>query len=344
MWLLDTTTLELRDFVGTNIPPYAILSHTWGPDEVTFRDIRKDRGAASLKAGYDKIQKCCEKSRQDGHQYVWIDTCCIDKRSSAELSEAINTMYRWYQDSQICYAYLSDVPSEGSSVDGAEDDALSKSRWFTRGWTLQELIAPRYIQFLGQDWKVIGIKAPASASNQGSPMIGLQNDVFLANLEKITGIEGKVFRDPSCIRQTAAAQKMAWAARRQTTREEDLAYSLMGLFDVSMPILYGEGLKKAFRRLQLEIIQKNADQSIFVWRANREISGLLAESPRDFADSGLPFFWKWPTTRPYSMTNLGLLVNIPLIKQQNGGYILALDCCKLIKFLVLLVNSFAQFT
>jgi len=119
MWLLETSTLELRDFVGASIPPYAILSHTWGDDEVTFKDMRKYREAAKNKAGYTKVQKCCEKARKDGHQYVWIDTCCIDKRSSAELSEAINSMWKWYHKSEVCYAYLADVaiaefvPSEG---------------------------------------------------------------------------------------------------------------------------------------------------------------------------------------------------------------------------------------
>ena len=129
MWLLDTSTLELRDFVGSGIPQYAILSHTWGPEEVTFRDMRKDNAAAKGKAGYDKIKKCCEKAQRDGHRHVWIDTCCIDKRSSAELSEAINAMYRWYQDAKVCYAYLADVPSAGfDPCSDGDDDTFSKSR------------------------------------------------------------------------------------------------------------------------------------------------------------------------------------------------------------------------
>jgi hypothetical protein len=329
MWLLDTTSLELRDFVGASIPPYAILSHTWGSDEVTFQDVRKARKAMRRKAGYPKVQKCCEKARQDGHQYVWIDTCCIDKRSSAELSEAINSMYRWYEDAQVCYAYLADVPSEGFSSDVVDEEALKKSRWFTRGWTLQELIAPRYIQFLGQDWRVIGTKALWLAEDgQEPPAIALQNKLFVEKLAGITGIQQEILWNSLPIGLTAVAQKMAWAARRQTTREEDLAYALMGLFGVSMPILYGEGLKKAFRRLQLEIIQKSPDQSIFVWRAEREYSGLLAESPHDFADSGLQFVWKTSTLQPYSMTNLGLFLNQPALEGRKQSYILALRCCR----------------
>lgn len=161
-------------------------------------------------------------------------------------------------------------------------------------------------------------------------MIRQRRESFLSKLVEITGIEQKILLDPSAIQLTAAATKMAWAARRQTTREEDLAYALMGLFGVNMPILYGEGLKKAFRRLQLEIIQMTTDQSIFVWRSERESSGLLAGSPRDFADSGLSFIWKTPTLQPYSMTNMGLSVSLPVIKQPDGSYAAAISCWVLI--------------
>jgi hypothetical protein len=330
MWLLETSTLELRDFVGASIPPYAVLSHTWGDNEVTLKDMRKYREAAKNKAGYTKVQKCCEKARQDGHQYVWIDTCCIDKRSSAELSEAINSMWKWYQKSEVCYAYLADVtiaefvPSEG------ENDVLSKSRWFTRGWTLQELIAPLTVEFLGQDWSVIGVKAPSAVLAKLPPTLGEGNDVFLLHIAKITGIAENVilYKETSRdLRKVPIAQKMAWAARRQTAREEDLAYSLMGLFDVNMPILYGEGLKKAFRRLQLEIIQMNCvDQSIFLWRSNRPISGLLADPPKDFIDSSWECF-KWQKVQPYSMTNLGLLITLPVVTTRAGGCIAYPRCC-----------------
>lgn len=326
MWLLNTSTLELKDFVGEGIPPYAILSHTWGDDEVTFRDMRKDREAAKHKTGYTKVQKCCEKAQQDGHQYVWIDTCCIDKRSSADLSEAINSMYKSYQDSTICYAYLADVPNEAGV---GQNVALANSRWFTRGWTLQELIAPRVIEFLGGGWKVLGIKS-AVREDEWLPSVTVHNETtFISKLEEITGITAEVLRFERDIRRVPAAQKMAWAAKRHTTREEDLAYALIGLFGVSMPILYGEGLRKAFRRLQLEIIQANTDQSIFVWRADRSSSGLLAESPKDFADSGLDFVWRPTTLQPYSMTNLGLSLNLPIVQRTDASsYVVFLRCCK----------------
>ncbi|KAE9374130.1 HET-domain-containing protein [Stipitochalara longipes BDJ] len=265
MWLLDASTLELRDFVGAGIPPYAILSHTWGEDEVSFREMRKYREAIKEKAGYAKILKCCEKARSDGHHYLWIDTCCIDKRSSAELSEAINSMWKWYQKSEICYAYLADVPSRQSSSTSAIDyDALSKSRWFTRGWTLQELIAPFQVQFLDQDWCLIGRKTLCGILPKEPPFTRKEYWTFLSKIAEITGVDVNVLSNPlDSLTQVAAAKKMFWASKRVATREEDLAYSLMGLFGVSMPILYGEGLIKAFRRLQLEIIQTTTDQSIF---------------------------------------------------------------------------------
>jgi hypothetical protein len=172
MWLLETSTLELRDFVGASIPPYAILSHTWGDDEVTFKDMRKYREAAKDKAGYTKVQKCCEKAREDGHQYVWIDTCCIDKRSSAELSEAINSMWKWYHKAEVCYAYLADVSIAEFVPPEGENDVLSNSRWFTRGWTLQELIAPHHCQIsgtrLGCNWRqsTLGSTWPALSNTE----------------------------------------------------------------------------------------------------------------------------------------------------------------------------------
>jgi hypothetical protein len=319
MWLLHTSTLDLEEFTVVDIPRYAIFSHTWGPaeEEVTFRDMRKHRDAAQRKAGYDKVKECCRKAAHDGYRYAWIDSCCIDKRSSAELSEAINTMYKWYQNAQVCYVYLVDVPSSGFDPSPeVDDDAFSKSRWFTRGWTLQELIAPRSIQFFGQDWTLIGTKGLRMASPQAAADSNPSNDPFLLKLAKTTRIGKEVLQDPLEIRQTSVAQRMSWAALRRTSREEDTAYALMGLFSVNMPILYGEGQQKAFKRLQLEIIKSSPDQSVFAWRANqeRQTSGLLAESPLDFADSHAvhPRNPWGSTVRPYSMTNMGLSINLPL--------------------------------
>ncbi|KAF2207645.1 hypothetical protein CERZMDRAFT_50719 [Cercospora zeae-maydis SCOH1-5] len=138
MWLLHARTRQLKHFVDDwrMSTSYAILSHTWGKNEVSFDDFHQDD--AKTRDGYRKIEYTCAQALKDGIEYVWVDTCCIDKRSSADLSEAINSMYRWYYNAQVCYAYLEDVWTPPES---------RRSLWFTRGWTLQELIAPETVRF-----------------------------------------------------------------------------------------------------------------------------------------------------------------------------------------------------
>ncbi|KAI6143099.1 heterokaryon incompatibility protein-domain-containing protein, partial [Pisolithus tinctorius] len=232
---------------------YAILSHRWGD-------------------GSEKIIKSCEQARKDGYEWLWIDTCCIDKRSSAELSEAINSMYRWYQNAGVCYAYLNDVdvsvfPTKRDDSNYAESNGWPV--WFVRGWTLQELIAPKKVEFFNKGWVSVGDKWRLAP-----------------RLEKVTGIPPEVLRDGLAAKRLSVAQIMSWAAQRETTRVEDRAYSLMGLFGVNMPMLYGEG-KKAFERLQLEIIRVSSDQSIFAWNPPKPRTGsVLADDPSDFRGCG----------------------------------------------------------
>ncbi|KAL2068712.1 hypothetical protein VTL71DRAFT_15050 [Oculimacula yallundae] len=154
MRLLSTSTLELVEFMG-EIPPYAILSHTWEEDEVSYQEMQSRAG--HTKAGYQKIKHCCLIAASDGFQYAWVDTCCIDKTSSSELSEAINSMYRWYAEAGVCYVYLSDVDLRLHSA--AAIARLRRSRWFSRGWTLQELIAPASILFFDRNWQWFGTKS-----------------------------------------------------------------------------------------------------------------------------------------------------------------------------------------
>ncbi|KAH8600121.1 heterokaryon incompatibility protein-domain-containing protein [Bisporella sp. PMI_857] len=241
MRLLNAKTLKLHSFFGQDIPPYAILSHRWSESEVTFQDV-EDEGGIDVARADPKIFGCCAQALKDGWDYVWIDSCCIDKSSSAELSEAINSMFRWYQDALVCYVYLSDVPG---AFNATHSSAFQKSAWFKRGWTLQELLAPETVIFFDQDWIEIGTKAT------------LEDE--LISITKITHLFD--FSE-ACI-----AQKMSWAAKRKTSRVEDEAYCLMGIFGINMPILYGEG-EKAFLRLQQEIIKMSADESIFAWRYN----------------------------------------------------------------------------
>ncbi|KAM0796000.1 heterokaryon incompatibility protein-domain-containing protein [Usnea florida] len=267
MRLLNTSTLKLHEFFDDDIPEYAILSHTWGKEEVSFHDLQnKKPGRLDGLKGYMKIKACCALAKSDSYKYVWIDTCCIDKTSSSELSEAINSMYQWYRNARVCYVYLVDVwigKQREDSLRWAQE--FRESRWFTRGWTLQELLAPRLMLFFDKDWGCLGDKA--SLKNELSSITGIQQD--------------HIFKHTSA----SAAQKMSWASGRKTTRLEDMAYSLMGIFNVNMPLLYGEG-SNAFIRLQHEIVKISDDESIFAWEDDLLLeSGMFAQSPKAFATS-----------------------------------------------------------
>ena len=270
MYLLNTSTFQLHRFLSDKVPPYVILSHTWGDDELLFHDLEKPIVHYQQCKGFSKIEHCCALARSDGWEYIWIDNCCIDQKSSAELSEAINSMYRWYKDAVVCYAYLADISVSVGRTDSPRKK-LRESRWFTRGWTLQELLAPEFVTFYDRDWIDVGTKH------------SLQHLISDA-----TGIDTSHLFEPG---PASAAAKMSWASSRETTRPEDIAYSLLGLFDVNMPLLYGEGAAKAFERLQHEIIRSRDDESIFAWlMPSRHIGpiygGMLAPSPEYFSRSG----------------------------------------------------------
>ena len=297
MWLLSTDRAELRHFSRSFdiVGGYAILSHTWDDDdEQTFQEIRAiaDRCRAQGTNPRDdpelssKIRECCILAEKKGYRWIWIDSCCIDKTSSSELSEAINSMYHWYKASEVCYAYLKDVPSD--DVLEAAGSAFRKSRWHTRGWTLQELIAPDTVIFLSTDWRELGNRAELAEL-----------------LKEITRVPTGVLKGVDKPAEWSASNRMSWASARKTTRVEDEAYCLMGLFGVSMPTNYGEG-KKAFIRLQYEIMQhQECDMSLFAFGCcvNQDVivgrgivfdnlaggvdhvnswQYLLAESPREF--------------------------------------------------------------
>jgi hypothetical protein len=228
-----------KDFVGDNIPEYAILSHTWGADieEVTFKDLIDSTGKD--KSGYKKICFCGEQARRDGLQYFWVDTCCIDKLSSAVLSEAIISMFRWYQNAAKCYVYLSDISRPAFDINKFNqlpwELAFRKSRWFTRGWTLQELLAPASVEFFSKDWEHLGDKK------------SLERLIY-----EITGIPVKALQG-SPLSKFSVTERLLWAEKRETTREEDKAYSLLGIFNIQIPVLYGEGRENASKRLREEI-------------------------------------------------------------------------------------------
>ncbi|KAK6439974.1 hypothetical protein LTR95_003800 [Oleoguttula sp. CCFEE 5521] len=241
MWLINTTSGVLTEFDNEDPPYYAILSHRWGAkeQEQTFKEYRK--GLKQDTPGHYKILKLREIALTDGYEWVWVDSACIDKRSSAELSEAINSMFTWYRNAGKCYALLSDV-------DNTDEEGWKSSEWWSRGWTLQELLAPADVTFLDTHWELIGTKT-----------------YYARAIWIITGIPESVLLDRVSYLHWTVAQKLSWAAGRRTKRIEDRAYSLLGLFHINMPLLYGEG-HKAFRRLQIEILQKYSDESILAWQ------------------------------------------------------------------------------
>ncbi|CAG8971564.1 hypothetical protein HYALB_00009213 [Hymenoscyphus albidus] len=362
MRLLHCRTLELEDFFQNATPSYAILSHTWEKEELDCHEILNINGShehAKKKTGFRKITNCCKQAAEDGFEYVWIDTCCIDKTSSAELSEAINSMYVWYSNAAICYAYLVDVPlpsdpPSSSSLESSSDKVkryskFTASRWWTRGWTLQELLAPTSVRFFSQDWKLIGTKD------------------FLSDLiARVTGIDAATLQGRP-VAEESIAKRMSWASKRVTTRVEDIAYCLIGIFGVNLPLLYGEG-EKAFVRLQEEIMKSSDDQSLFAWQVNentenvarqssiklfktdaennkvedlltqrqfgpqnqlslQDLGGFLAKSPAAFQYAGsIVPYRNWEISTPYSMTNQGLRIQLEILYLDAKDYLAILQC------------------
>lgn len=317
MRLLNAYTLRFEEFLDNEIPPYAILSHRWEGKEVAFHEFEAARERDGPE--FSKIKKCCSfvtQQRKHGNlRWVWIDTCCIDKKSSAELSEAINSMFQWYKNAVVCYAYLSSVVA-GPWNWKVRKQQLQQSPWFTRGWTLQELIAPRLVYFLDRQWNIIGEKSKLAAE-----------------ISAITGI-GKDYLDilqgaRAPLAQASIATKMSWASKRETGRVEDMAYCLLGIFNINMPLLYGEG-KKAFMRLQLEIIRKSDDESIFAWTSPNPFNGeqgMLASWPTWFANCGNIERTHMMFLRPpYSMTHKGLEFHIPTYEPSTKPIKVALNC------------------
>ncbi|KAH9918564.1 HET-domain-containing protein [Epithele typhae] len=278
MWLLGTARANLVFFPRTEDVPggFAILSHTWQDDEDTFQNVQllnKEANQAGEEPPHNptappwfnprdrlshKVSKFLERAEKAGYKYAWVDTCCIDKTSSAELTEAINSMFTYYARSSICVVYLSDVVMDGVPLSGPlshasnpQDlrDAFKRSRWHERGWTLQELLASPFVVFFSRDWVFLGNKIELSTL-----------------LAESTDIPAPVLRFETPITDMSIATRMSWASQRVTTRPEDAAYCLFGIFGVNMPTLYGEGSENAFYRLLEEIMKTSRDPSLFLWQ------------------------------------------------------------------------------
>jgi hypothetical protein len=316
MRLLNRKTLHLEFFQDEPYPAYAILSHRWCDTEMTIKDLQE--GNAHLRpGGYEKMMLTCAQAERDNIDYIWIDTFCIDKESSAELSESINSMFAWYTKASICYAFMPDVAIRQDEEAGLEFD---NSEWFERGWTLQELIAPREVIFYDKQWQLIG-----------------KRSAMAQRLSRITKIDEGVLTGLVELGYVSIAKRMSWAAHRKTTRKEDIAYCLAGLFDVNMATLYGEGSEKAFRRLQEEIMKDSDDESLFAWTNEREdqpiLQGLLATSPKDFRNSSRYI----PDSRyvseygegarvPCTITGRGLRITLGMQRLNDDIWVGALQC------------------
>lgn len=352
-------------------PRYAILSHTWltTGDEITFRDIKQrdqvlvvegdDTGGISSKKGWDKILFTIAKAKRQSLSYVWIDTCCINKADPVELAEAINCMFNWYRNAAVCYAYIaeedpintcrtplvvakldnseyrthrryisgsrslgeeSESDQESDMLDTEIEAALRDCRWISRGWTLQELIAPPAVLFYNKSWSLITSRSKSATL-----------------LSRITGIDKDALLMPG-VQQYSIAQRMCWAADRRTTRPEDRAYSLLGLFGVMMPLFYGEGEESAFQRLQEEIIKASSDQSIFAWVCPHHATGLLACDPECFktrshvvprhASSAFSLRRQQRFSTSYFLSNRGLQISLPVLSTKISYIYQAILNCR----------------
>ena len=276
MWLLSTDRAKLEAFNGPEHVPvgYVIFSHVWSDKEDTFQDVLafNERCAGSKENPRDlvssKVSKFLSFAEKHGYRWAWADTTCINKESSAELSEGINSMFRYYTCAQVCYVYLADVPSSDKVWE--KDSAFRRSRWHTRGWTLQEMLAPEMVIFLSKDWQILGTKSQLAAL-----------------ISEVTSIPQPVLKLEKDLADICISQRMSWAASRFTTREEDEAYCLLGIFGITMPTLYGEG-RNAFYRLQQELMKRSTDPSLFLWGYSAPAVRLLSATQSQGQGPSIP--------------------------------------------------------
>ncbi|KAK1730622.1 uncharacterized protein BDZ83DRAFT_715678 [Colletotrichum acutatum] len=252
MRLLSTETKEFEVFDIENAPPYAVLSHLWEHDEVLFQDLR-DNQMLRPRAGFRKIVAACLVAQERMLNYIWIDTCCVDKESESERSEAVESSFRIFRSAALCIAYLSDVES-GRPMPAGFRHTFKRSRWFTRSWALPELIAPPELVFYSRGWELIGTRSE------------LRNHLF-----DITGVDTFILQGGD-LAKVSVARKMFWATNRNAYRLEDIAYSLAGLFGVEMMPIYGEGNE--------HIAKTVSDPTLFAWRKDWLQKFTTAESER----------------------------------------------------------------
>ncbi|KAI3326790.1 heterokaryon incompatibility protein-domain-containing protein [Xylariaceae sp. AK1471] len=314
MRLIDVRTtfseskIAFKEIQELNATKYLIVSHAWGwsnqtnnwgnpQEEIDFEVASMPFTEINRLTSLNKIKSACRLAASRKIDYVWIDTCCIDQKNSTEVTEGINSMFEWYHKSELCAVYLADLHYENKDGPNELYERLKACRWFERGWTLQELLAPTQVYFYDKNWTFIGTKKDLAV-----------------NIESITGIDRESVENPSSISLRSIAHKMAWASNRKTTKPEDRAYSLIGIFNVNIPMIYGEGVVRAFHRLQKEITMTTSELSVFGWEdeRNREFYSMLADSPDVFA-SGRDLNGYIPEQH-YNMTNKGIHMTYSLRK------------------------------
>ena len=252
MRLLNVHTLEFHEFFR-DVPKYVVASHRWiVGSEARLQDVQNR--CNTNRSGYQKVEGFARYVREHfGHvEWLWIDTCCINQNISQEVTMAVNSMFRWYSNAEVCLAYLADVSN------AKDEHEFQRSEWFRRGWTLQELLAPSIVVFVSHDWDIIGHKDGRGWTKSGfqvSKGRGLESAIAT-----VTGVPEYVLHNYDRSKSFSTEARMAWIAGRETTRGEDMSYSLLGIFDVTMPIIYGEGAERARKRL-LEGISKASTSS-----------------------------------------------------------------------------------
>ena len=287
MRLLNSKTFELRNFDNSPSPKYAIFSHRWYEDELKYEDFRAQDLLDGTNSGraYDKVRNACRIARDNHFEWIWIDSCCINKASSEETSSSINSMFKWYQEADVCYVYLFDVQyrdNRASNIESFTSNGVhgKASEWFERGWTLQELLAPRSMMFFDASWEPIGTRVQLAKE-----------------ISSVTGIDARYLDGTETFRSASVAKRLSWQSHRRTTKAEDIAYTLVGILGVSLAPMYGEG-SQAFMRLQEAFLNRYPDESLFAWMAPSSWLprhaqrwrdgewGLLAPSVACFRESG----------------------------------------------------------
>ncbi|KAI1266493.1 HET-domain-containing protein [Xylariaceae sp. FL1019] len=302
---------------------YAILSHRWTGAEIEYQGfphhiaaLRSNLDSLDLlkPIGLNKIRDACRIARRKNIRWMWIDTCCIDKSNAVEYNESINSMYRWYACATICITYLSDVKMDPNSqgVDifrsSEHKDRPSTSTWFSRGWTLQELLAPVDMEFYDTDWELIGTRKSLAAP-----------------LEEITQIKRDYFTGASDCQEASIAAKISWMAGRVTEKPEDVAYSMLGLLGINMVPSYGEGAERAFLRLQYALLSESTDETLFAWKMPTGGPGKPAQKPRVYGEHQLARGeWGLLATSPEWFRHSGNITNRGprgrIIRRQFGGF------------------------